>query len=70
MTLSEVRRYWIQKYPNVYVSIWEDKVKEKYRGLLSSCGSSRAIHAESVGEFILKGEEFIREMQKNANCCR
>lgn len=61
--LEEIKKYWGNKYPRVDVTLWANEKSKKYYGRMASYDSSLALQADTIGELINQGENFLRRLQ-------
>ena len=60
--LQEIIEFWNGKYPNVVVNLWPHQEGEKYRGLMIAHSERKELCADTVGELIAQGEDFLRKI--------
>ena len=60
--LKEIRDYWTKKYPTVDVTLWSNSGNGKYFGKMSAYDSAIDLIADTVGELISQGENFLRKV--------
>lgn len=63
MNVKEIKEYWTKKYPNISVSLWENKEESRFFGKMMSANDSFDIRATSIGELISQGESFLRRVK-------
>lgn len=60
--LEEIKEYWNKKYPQVVITLFSDDSKKKYFGKMTSYDSFINIQAETIGDLINQGENFLRKV--------
>ena len=60
--LKEIRDYWTKKYPTVDVILWGNNDNGKFFGKMMAHNSSIDLLADTVGELISQGENFLRKV--------
>ena len=60
--LQEMQDYWEKKYPNVFISLNMTIEGDKYIGKMISYNENINLLADTFGELINKGEEFLRRI--------
>lgn len=58
--LQQIKDYWNKKYPNIYVSLYSNEAGNKYFGKMIASESSLNLNADTIGELITQGENFLR----------
>lgn len=62
--LKDIRKYWEEKYPHVFISLWANEDNTKYFGKMMSHDKSVDLNAESIGSLITVGENFLRGIKR------
>lgn len=60
--LQEIRDYWVNKYPNITVTIYPRTDAGKYCGKMITHNSSFDLSADTIGELIYQGEIYLRQV--------
>jgi len=60
--LQDIREYWINKYPNVTITLYPQSDNGKYCGLMLTHNCSFDLQADTIGELISQGESFLRKV--------
>lgn len=64
MDIKDLKTYWTKKYPQVDVNIWDRYDKDGYVGSISHNGERADISADTLGQLIIKGEDFLRKVKR------
>lgn len=58
--LIEIKTYWNKKYPHINVKLYDDGKGTEFFGNIVHAGESINLSANTIGELIAQGENFIR----------
>lgn len=61
--LDDIRSYWSNKYPNIFITLYSNQDKTRYFGKLMASEDSVDLSAGTIGELIAQGEAFLRKMK-------
>lgn len=59
--LKEIKEYWETKYPNVDIRLWSNENSTKHYGHMLMHSSNIHFEADTVGQLISLGEDFLRK---------
>jgi hypothetical protein len=59
--LQEIKDYWESKYPHVDIRLWSNEDRTKHYGHMLMHSSNINFEADTVGQLISLGEEFLRK---------
>jgi hypothetical protein len=62
--LEEIKSYWNKKYPQVDIRLWGNDDNSKYFGHMINHESNEHFQANTVGELINLGEQFLRKVKQ------
>lgn len=60
--LDDIKTYWLNKYPFIEVKLWNNEDETKYFGQMIKHDSNINFQADTVGELINLGEQFLRKV--------
>lgn len=60
--LEEIQSYWKTKYPSIAVTLCPRVDGGKYCGNMMTHNASYDLHADTIGELISQGEQFLRTL--------
>lgn len=60
--LDEIRTLWESKYPSVTATLWSNEDGTKFHGMMRTSEQNLDIWADTIGELISLGEEFLRKV--------
>ncbi len=60
--LKEIRQYWVNKYPHITITFYGKSDNGKYCGKMMTHNSSFDLNADTIGELISQGENFLRKV--------
>ena len=61
--LEEIIEYWKKKYPSIYVNLWP-LANGRFHGLMRNQDGTTELSADTIGELISQGENFLRVVTK------
>lgn len=61
--LEEIKAYWNTKYPLVDIRLWGNGKDKKYFGHMIMSDSNEHFQADTIGELISLGEQFLRKIK-------
>jgi hypothetical protein len=62
--LQEIKDYWAEKYPAIFISLSGNEDGTKFYGRMSIKEESIDLAADTIGELIGQGENFLRKVTK------
>lgn len=62
--LQEIKEYWDNKYPHVLVTLYPCHGDGKYRGKMIAPNGTLDLNADTIGQLISQGEQFLRNAIK------
>jgi len=62
--LKEIKEYWDNKYPHVLVTLYPSHGDGKHRGKMIGPNGTVDLSADTIGELICQGEQFLRNAIK------
>lgn len=62
--LNQIKQYWVNKYPNIDITLYPHVEGDKFFGKMMAHDCSFDINADTIGELITQGENFLRKVTK------
>ncbi len=62
--LEEIRSYWQRKYPNISIILYPNDNGIKYCGRMMTSSSAVDLQANTIGDLINQGENFLRQLPR------
>lgn len=59
--LQKIKEYWNKKYPTIFISLWNTE-SNQYCGKMVTHNSSMDLKADTIGNLISQGENFLRKV--------
>lgn len=60
--LKEIKDYWNNKYPNVFITLFSNQDGDKFFGKMMGPEETIDFTADTIGELISQGEAFLRRL--------
>lgn len=61
--LDRIKGYWTKKYPSIDVRLWSHPDNSKYYGQIINYDNTENFNANTIGELINLGENYLRALQ-------
>lgn len=62
--LKEIKDYWDKKYPRISIILYSNEAGNKFYGKMRSHDRAEDISADTIGELISQGENFLRKLNR------
>lgn len=62
--LEDIKEYWANKYPHVAITLYPKHADGRYRGKMMTNNESLDLLADTIGELINQGEDFLRRAKQ------
>ena len=60
--LEEIKSYWEKKFPLIDIRLWSNDDDTKFFGQIMSNAGNEHFQAETIGELISQGEQYLRKV--------